>query len=265
MPGPPLENGKVKEISSPGNPRFKSLVRLLTTSGIQKQDAAIIAGKKSIKEILDEFPEHCQGVLFSGSRPPAFLIPRGIERICLSQELFKKLDVHGTHFPLLLTRTGPFPAWDPATPRKGCTLLVPFQDPANVGAVVRTAAAFGVSLVVVLKEASHPFHHKSARAAGSALFRVPLSMGPSIRDVPKGKTPLIGLSTKGQSIEDYQFPASFVLLPGMEGPGLPPGLPVDRELRIPMEPRNESLNAAMATGIALYEWRRSVQTRQSFS
>jgi tRNA G18 (ribose-2'-O)-methylase SpoU len=93
-----------------------------------------------------------------------------------------------------------------------------------VGAVIRSAAAFGVSRVVVLKEAAHPFHHKSVRAAGSAILRVSLWEGPSIKELEKTKAPLVSLSPGGKDIARYKFPSTFGLLPGLEGPGLPESL-----------------------------------------
>ena len=79
-------------------------------------------------------------------------------------------------------------AWSDDEPwPDGCTLFVPFQDPENVGAVIRSAAAFGVARVVLLREAAHPFHPRSSRAAGPALFQVPLQVGPAA-----GRTPGVG-------------------------------------------------------------------------
>ena len=96
--------------------------------------------------------------------------------------LFKQLDVVGTHSPLLLVKVPEFTPWsDDAAWPAGCTLFVPFQDPENVGSVIRSAAAFGVAQVVLLREAAHPFHPRSSRAAGPALFQVPILTGPRWR------------------------------------------------------------------------------------
>ncbi|MCU0845697.1 MAG: hypothetical protein MUC76_12315, partial [Spirochaetes bacterium] len=68
---------------------------------------------------------------------------------------------------------------------------------------------------------------------------------------------LVALDRGGASITGYRFPAGFVLLAGVEGPGLPDGLR-GSAVSIPMEGDVESLNAAVAASIALYAWRSSV-------
>ena len=174
----------------------------------------------------------------------------------LADPLFKELDVSGTHAPLLLARVPAMPEWSDADDWPlGCTLFVPFQDPENVGAVVRSAAAFGVARVVLLREAAHPFHPKSARAAGPALFQVPVLQGPSIRDLSSQTVPIVALATDGPEIGAEPFPERFGLVPGVEGPGLPAPLREGPRRRIPIAPEVESLNAATATAIALYSWR----------
>ena len=160
---------------------------------------------------------------------------------------------------MLLVRAGPFPLWRNENLPPGCTLFIPFQDPANVGGVIRSAAAFGVTQVVLLREAAHPFHPRSTRAAGSALFRIPLQKGPSIKDLKESRHSMITLSPEGADITNYEFPDRFGLLPGMEGPGLPQNVQSRTSLSIPMVQGVESLNAAMATGIALYQWRNSLK------
>jgi TrmH family RNA methyltransferase len=69
--------------------------------------------------------------------------------------------------------------------------------------------------------------------------------------------PVIALAASGQPLAETSFPPSFCLLTGMEGPGLPPDWQA-RTVAIPMAPEVESLNATVATAIALYEWRRSL-------
>jgi len=108
---------------------------------------------------------------------------------------------------------------------------------------------------VLLKESAQPFHHKSIRAAGSSIFRVPLFEGPSAGELTATEFPIITLSAGGENIAGYSFPPSFGLLPGLEGPGLPEEAHRLPSLAIPMMPGVESLNAAVATGIALFVWR----------
>ena len=77
--------------------------------------------------------------------------------------------------------------------------------------------------------------------------------------------PLITLSTKGRDISSYRFPSAFCLVPGLEGPGLPHHLRDALSLTIPMYYGVESLNAALATGIALYIWRREMMSVQKYA
>jgi tRNA G18 (ribose-2'-O)-methylase SpoU len=246
---------KHREVTSRHNPTFRKLLKLLTGQGVKRYGEALIAGPKQTAEILRDFPDRAVAVILrkndsdSGGNGP-----ESVPSFYLSPGLFRELDVYGTDRPILLVRIDPSPQWNPKKPSKGCTLLVPFQDPVNVGAVIRSAAAFGVSQVVVLKESAHPFHHKSMRAAGSALLRIPLFQGPSIKEVQKAGMPIITLSPKGQDIRRFRFPDSFGLVPGLEGPGLPPNLQGLPALSIPMAPGIESLNAATAAAIALYVW-----------
>jgi tRNA G18 (ribose-2'-O)-methylase SpoU len=108
--------------------------------------------------------------------------------------------------------------------------------------------------VILLAESAHPYHPKALRAAGGTTPRVRLRQGPALDDLPRD-LPILPLSADGQPIAAVDFPAAFGLLAGMEGEGVPAAWR-ERALRIPMAPAVESLNAAVATAVALYEWRR---------
>jgi TrmH family RNA methyltransferase len=186
---------------------------------------------------------------------------RNVEPVELAPALFSTLDLSGTRFPLLVIEPPAVRTWlsaDGLAP--GCTLLVPFQDPENVGAVIRSAAAFGVQQVVILAEGANPYHPKAIRASGGAVLAVTIYQGPSLNDLPED-LPVLALSAEGRDVTGVDFPNSFVLLPGLEGPGLPPIRRVEA-VAVPMTGPVESLNAAVATAVVLYEWARRKHGRE---
>ncbi|MBN2122995.1 MAG: TrmH family RNA methyltransferase [Deltaproteobacteria bacterium] len=250
---------KRKRIYSRHNPDFKRFLTLLKGKGIRKHGLTLLSGSKQVGELLRDFPERCEGILSTGEPGmPAGEIPPSCTEYLLGNELYREMDIYGTGAPILLARIDPLPKWSDEEKNPGSTLFVPFQDPVNVGAVIRSAAAFGVSRVVMLREAAGPFHHKATRVAGSAVFRVSLREGPSIRDLGACRFPVFTLSPQGKDVEKFRFPEAFGLLPGLEGPGIPPEIKHLNSLAVPMEPGVESLNASVATGIVLYLWRRQI-------
>jgi len=248
---------KTIDISSPDSRIFKRLLSLTKARGIKKHRMAIVSGPRQTNEVARDFPDRCEALIFAEEHSPSCVAP--MDHICgyrLAGELFRQIDLFDIGRPLLMVRFSPFPrlgeeAWPP-----GCTLCIPFQDPANVGSAIRAAAAFGVSRVVILKEAAHPFHPKAIRAAGGNIFRVPIVEGPRLSELALVRAPIVTLSPRGEDVSEYRFPSSFCLVPGLEGPGVPDGLNSGRALAIPMKNGVESLNAAMATGIVLYLWQR---------
>ncbi len=248
----------VKQIESERNEIFTDLKKLLSSRGVKKQKRALISGSKQVNETLVDFPDRCEAWISSGDHtppPPAAL--SNLSWLQLSAPLFRVLDQFGSNSPLLVVRIPEIPAWEPSEGfPEGCSLLVPFQDPENVGTVIRSAVAFGVSRIILLAESAHPYHPKALRASGGAVLRAKFYNGPFLADLPEG-LPLVALSKEGADIEQFSFPASFGLLAGIEGPGLPErwrrgavGIPIEKDV--------ESLNAATAAAIALFVWSRSV-------
>lgn len=255
--GAPIRPRPSKIIESQANPIFKDLKKLLGGRGVKKQGKTLVSGARLVADVLAQSPQRCLAWISSGDRlaPPA-QAPHRLEWLQLAPDLFQAIDTFGTRTPLLLCHPPKLPAWqaaDAALP--GCSLLVPFQDPENVGAVIRCAAAFDVERIVLLAESANPFHPKAIRASAGTVFSARLFDGPSLSTLPQG-LPIIALAASGRPLAGLRFPASFCLLTGMEGPGLPARWQAE-SVAIPMAPGVESLNAAVATAIALYEWRRS--------
>lgn len=245
--------GSVRDITSSSNATFQRCLDLLSGPGIRKHGEALLAGPRICAEVLSRFRAQVLGWLSGPDGPPP--PEESIPWLRLDAGLFRQLDVAGTHAPLLLVQLPEIRVWTDGEPwPEGCTLFVPFQDPENVGAVIRSAAAFGVKRVVLLREAAHPFHPRSSRAAGPALFQVELMTGRSVSDLNASSAPLIALDTTGPELSEAQFPERFGLVVGVEGPGLPAHLRHGPRRRIAIQPGVESLNAAAAAAIALYVW-----------
>lgn len=251
-----------RRIESDGNDLYRDLRKLLSSRGIRKQQRALVSGSKQVLETLRDFPEACLAWIAPGEDiPPPEDSPAHMDWYQLAHALFETLDVFGTGTPLLLLRVGEMERWDPAEGfPTGCTVLVPFQDPENVGAVIRSAAAFGAAQVVLLSESAHPYHPKALRASGGAVLRVRLRQGPSVESLP-ASLELLPLSAEGKDIGGIAFPEAFGLLPGLEGPGLPEKWR-GKSFAIPISRDIESLNAATAAAIALFAWSQSVAGRK---
>jgi tRNA G18 (ribose-2'-O)-methylase SpoU len=237
---------------------------LRSGKGIRKNRAALVSGSKIVREILDAFPERCLAWISRDDQPPGEDLPQNAEWYQLSPQLFQAIDEFGTNAPILMVAAPDMTPWQPDTGfENGCSLLVPFQDPENVGAVIRSAVAFGVTRVILLAESAHPFHPKAIRASGGAVFHADFFDGPALSDLPKDAD-ILALSAEGTDISDVQFPPAFGLLAGIEGPGLPAHLR-ENALSIPIMPAVESLNAATAAAIALFAWSCSLSKERNSS
>jgi tRNA G18 (ribose-2'-O)-methylase SpoU len=174
----------------------------------------------------------------------------------LSPDLFQVLDVFGTGSPLLQIKTPRMSTWAPEEGfQDGLSVLIPFQDPENVGAVIRSAVAFGATRIILLAECAHPYHPKAIRASGGAVLYAPIVQGPSLHDLPSDAS-VLALSPEGEDISRYSFPRAFGVLPGIEGIGLPDHLR-QKAFSIPIRNDVDSLNAAAATAIVMYLWNQS--------
>ena len=236
------------EISSANNPRYKSWLKALEGRGIKKQGQAVLAGKKFLQEVLAGHKDRVLALLAREGMPcPA---PENVPLYTMPGELFENLDIYGTGAPLMLISAPEPPAW-PGRLEQGITLFLPFQNPINLGTIIRSAAALGAQ-VVVTTEAANIYHPKTLRAAGPGIFKAKIMQGPSLSELA-GLTslPLFALGLNGNNLFQFKFPATFGLVAGMEGPGLEDIWPQENMLTIPMQPGVESLNAGAAVDMAL--------------
>jgi len=141
--------------------------------------------------------------------------------------------------------------WAPAPRGPLAVYLHGIADPGNVGTVLRSALAFGAACVVLGPGCADPFGPKAVRASMGAIFQVPVARAATVAELPGETIALDAHADAGGLTGPLTGPAT--LLVGAERAGLPSELVAqcDRTVRIAI--RSESLNAAMAATIALYE------------
>ncbi len=146
---------------------------------------------------------------------------------------------------------------------KTLLLLETLQDPGNLGTILRTAEAAGIGGVILSSDSVDAYSPKVVRATMGAIFRVPFAYAESFPDT------LLMLKERGYTLyaahlngsvpydePDYAGPVGILI--GNEGNGLSDEATAlsDRRIRIPMEGSAESLNAAVAAAILMYEVKR---------
>jgi TrmH family RNA methyltransferase len=134
-----------------------------------------------------------------------------------------------------------------------CVALWGVKDPGNVGTVLRAALAFGVASVVLGPGTADPYGPKAVRASMGAIFAVPVARAASIAELPGERVALD--ARRGEPLRGGGWDRSheLSLVVGAERAGLPQDVldACDRAAHIPIA--NESLNAAMAATLAVYE------------
>lgn len=136
------------------------------------------------------------------------------------------------------------------------------QDPGNLGAIVRSAFAFGAAAAILLPGCANPFGAKAIRGSAGACFKLPIVRS-GYNEVLKffQERRIVPYALDAASRTDLDaaaFAGSCAIIVGNEGSGINPILMavVRDHLRIPVESRMESLNTAVSAAVVLYEMAR---------
>jgi TrmH family RNA methyltransferase len=135
-----------------------------------------------------------------------------------------------------------------------CVALWGVKDPGNVGTVLRSGRAFGAACVAIGPNTADPFGTKAVRASMGAIFEVPVARVEDIGQLPGPTVALV--AREGEPLAGVGGDGFGTLVVGAEREGLPADVVAacDEVRHIPIQ--SESLNAAMAATVALYEWMR---------
>jgi TrmH family RNA methyltransferase len=240
------------EINSPQNSQFRLWKSLLEARGIKKEGLFLLSGRKIVPEVLNKRASEVAAVI-STVKSDQTLVGKNGPFYLLHKPLFEQLDVIGTKGPLLVMRTPKLPEWTAEVAPQHFELLLALSDPNNLGAVLRSCAAFGMNNVVLLSECANPFLPRVIASSVGTCLNLNLSRGPSIQEVKVNDG--ICLDLEGETLDDFRWPKYGRLILGEEGRGLPETLSHLKKINIPMTENAESLNAAVAASIALYDFR----------
>ncbi|MDH4348846.1 MAG: RNA methyltransferase [Gemmatimonadota bacterium] len=154
------------------------------------------------------------------------------------------------------------PAWKldqiVVDPRAVVVVLDGVQDPGNVGAVCRTALAFGAAGVIALPGTADLWNPKALRGSMGALFRLPalhLEVEELADWTARHRVAVWATGSEGRPVSGAPVPGALALVLGNEGAGITPALAVRaaETVSIPLRGGVESLNVAVAAGILLHE------------
>lgn len=244
-------------IKSRDNPRVKRWARLVSDAGFRREEGrAIVEGPHLVAEALQ-----------AGLKPPVLLVSES----GLRREQIRRLI--GKHEPVVLgdhifgivadadTPPGIAAEIEIPQPKPGsllsCVFLEGVQDPSNVGAIIRSAAAFGIGEVIGDRGCADPWSPKVLRAGMGGHFRL------AIRQVASLAKALDGFAGKlvctvvdrGVALRQADLSGRLGWIFGSEGQGVRAETAAGAALKvtIPMGKGSESLNVAAAAAICLYE------------
>ena len=243
-----------ERITSRKNPLLQQVKKLLSSKKAREEAGLFVAdGTKLLSEAVRYFPGLHTVILSDGVEAE---VPASVRRVRVPGDVMESISpMQSPQGALFLCRLPEKKAFEA---RKGMLLLDGIQDPGNLGTMLRTADALDIP-VVLLEGCADPYGHKVVRSSMGAVFR---------RDVVQAtwaevkaacaaagiSVAVTALSDRARDLRNADLKAMAVVI-GSEGQGVRKEIleAADAELIIPMNPHCESLNAAVAATIVMWQ------------
>lgn len=255
-------------ITSTSNAKVKNLIKCIKSAKERrKQGVFIVEGIRMFLEIPDEihletymtedfYAQHQHMIMEKGLQFELVAnhvmealsdtkTPQGVISICRQlsytlDEVCNSIGLEQNQAPLILA-------------------LENVQDPGNLGTMIRTAEGAGVTGVIMSRDTVDIYNPKVVRSTMGSVFRVPFiyvdDLVHCVRDLSNNGFQSFSAHLQGKSFYDYSYVEPTIFVIGNEGNGLTDAMSevTDRKILIPMQGRVESLNAATATTVLIYE------------
>ena len=248
----------MERIASRKNPLIAHVRKLVASASYQQEQGAFVCDSpKLLREAL-LYGGIVQTALYTdGTELPP--LPESVRKVCVTPDVMGAVSPAKTPQGVLCVCAIPqSPAPRTLTGRR-YLILDGVQDPGNVGTILRTADAFGADGVFLLNGCAGLWRPKTVRASMGAVFRVPAwtcATAELSALLKASGLPLYGAALRpgAKDVREIDF-SRFAAAIGSEGNGLSEEVLslCDSVFRVPMRERCESLNAAIAASIVLWE------------
>ncbi len=244
-----------EHITSLKNPKVATWKGLKDRKGRRETGCFLVEGRKMVEEaVASAFP--VEAILVDTDRAGEFAIPASIPVYTMPAHVLAAVcDTKTPQGVAAVVRMAQTPA-----PGARLVALDGVQDPGNVGTIIRTADAAGFDGVLLSTQCADVFSPKVLRATMGSIFRMGIRV---TEDLPGA---LSGLIAEGSAVLSSQLDGTpfyerapvgekFVLVIGSEGNGVTDAVKAiaTHRVKLPMRGGAESLNAAVAAGIMMYE------------
>ena len=241
-------------ITARKNPLLQQVRRLLSSRKARENAGLFVAdGTKLLREAVQHWPGLDTVILSDGIDAE---VPEHVRLIRVPEDVMASISpMQAPQGALFLCR---LPEKTVFQPKPGMLLLDGIQDPGNLGTILRTADALEVP-VALLEGCADPYNHKTVRASMGAVFRTPIVTAAwqevrtacAEQEIPVAVT---ALSERARDLRQAELKKMAVVI-GSEGQGVRQEILncADAELIIPMNPNCESLNAAVAAAIVMWQ------------
>ena len=243
-----------QRITARKNPLLQQVKKLLTNRKEREKTGLFVAdGTKLLAEAVRWWPGLDTVILSDGVEAK---LPDGVRVVRVPEDVMASISPmetpQGALFLCRLPEKMPFQA------KPGMLLLDGLQDPGNLGTILRTADALDIP-VALLEGCADPYSHKVVRASMGAVFRSQVVQ--TTWETAKNACRAAGIPVAVTALTDTASDireadlCKMAVVIGSEGRGVRPEVlaDADRALIIPMNPRCESLNAAVAATIAMWQ------------
>lgn len=244
-------------ITSRKNPLLQQVKKLLTSRKEREQTGLFVSdGTKLLQEAIRWWPGLDTVIL---SQDVEMEIPAGVREVRVPKDVMESISpMQAPQGALFLCR---LPEKKAFTPKPGMLLLDGIQDPGNLGTILRTADALQIP-VALLEGCADPYSHKVVRSSMGAVFRMDVvqttwevaEQACKEAGIPLGVT---ALDEKARDLRESPLNTMAVVI-GSEGRGVRHEIleSAQNSLIIPMNPNCESLNAAIAAAIVMWQMKK---------